>query len=642
MKATDLSKLQSVSAPTLHPSGDRAVVSVTRPDLDLDAYVGELWTVPLDGTAPRRLTRGRRDTAPAFSPDGLLLAFLRSEGDDPAQLWIMDAAGGEPRRLTAQLLGVTDFRWHPSSATLVFASRVPEPGRYGSDAGISAAAEPPRRYTGLRYRSNGLGFHLDRPTHLFVVEAASPSDEPDYTDGRAVPTSRQLTTDPRSAGPFVVTDDTVIAVYDARDELDLSSRLVAIAIADGQTGVRDTDVAISALTTAGSALYVIGSEVGESRRDFVGRGESLSVVESDGLRRITDPEHVDLGETGGALRLDGGSVLAIERYRGENRLLRIDPDTGSIERMTPDGLEVTGVDTADGCTVVSYRDATSFGEVAVTTGGFRRLTRFSAPLQATGISTPRELVVDARDGSAVHGWIVRPSGDGPHPVILMIHGGPFSQYTASVFDEAQVLADAGYAVVMGNPRGSAGYGEAHGRAIRQAMGTVDMTDVLDLLEGAIAADAALDGGRVGIMGGSYGGYLTAWTIAHDRRFAAAIVERGFLDPEGFIGTSDIGAFFGDEYVGTDAAGMAAQSPQAVVAQVSTPTLVIHSEDDLRCPVGQGERYHAALVRQGTESELLLFPGENHELTRAGRPRHRQQRFDAVLEWWARHLPVRDR
>nr|BFF18851.1 hypothetical protein GCM10025730_23720 [Promicromonospora thailandica] len=221
----------------------------------------------------------------------------------------------------------------------------------------------------------------------------------------------------------------------------------------------------------------------------------------------------------------------------------------------------------------------------------------------------------------------------------MIHGGPYASYTTALFDETQVLVDAGYAVVYCNPRGSSGYGQAHGRAIRQAMGTVDLHDVLDFLDGAIAADGRLDAGRVGVLGGSYGGYLTAWTIAHDHRFAGAVVERGFLDPETFFGTSDIGSFFGLEYVGETPEQVAAQSPQAVVGQVTTPTLVLHSELDLRCPLSQAERYYSALKRHGVETELVVFPGENHELSRAGRPRHRKQRFEIILDWWQRYLPV---
>jgi dipeptidyl aminopeptidase/acylaminoacyl peptidase len=221
----------------------------------------------------------------------------------------------------------------------------------------------------------------------------------------------------------------------------------------------------------------------------------------------------------------------------------------------------------------------------------------------------------------------------------MIHGGPFAEYGVHLFDETQVLVGAGYAVVYCNPRGSRGYGEEHGRSIRQAMGTVDLDDVLAFLDGAVASDPRLDGARTGILGGSYGGYLTAWTIAHDHRFQGAIVERGFLDPEYFAGTSDIGSYFGEQYVGVGPEQIAAQSPQAVVDRVTTSTLVLHSEQDLRCPLSQAERYYHSLKKNGVETELVVFPGENHELSRAGRPRHRLQRFEILLDWWARHLPV---
>ncbi len=192
---------------------------------------------------------------------------------------------------------------------------------------------------------------------------------------------------------------------------------------------------------------------------------------------------------------------------------------------------------------------------------------------------------------------------------------------------------------MCNPRGSAGYGQAHGRAIKEKMGTLDMQDVLAFLDGALGKFEELDAGALGIMGGSYGGYLTAWTISHDHRFKAAIVERGFLDPVSFTGSSDIGWFFGGEYTGRSAEQMAAQSPMARVDQVRTPSLVIHSEEDLRCPVEQGQRYFTALKQLGVEAAFLVFPGENHELSRSGTPHHRKQRFDQILQWWSRYLPT---
>ena len=163
-----------------------------------------------------------------------------------------------------------------------------------------------------------------------------------------------------------------------------------------------------------------------------------------------------------------------------------------------------------------------------------------------------------------------------------------------------------------------------------------------LLDHALATTPALDADRVGVMGGSYGGYLTAWLTTRTHRFAAAIVERGFLDPVSFVGSSDIGWFFGLGYLGDaatpeGAATVAAQSPMAHVGEVRTPTLVIHSEQDWRCPVEQGQRWFVELKRRGVPTELLLFPGEGHELSRSGRPSHRVARFEHVLRWWASRL-----
>src|SRR5690606_4379848 len=154
-----------------------------------------------------------------------------------------------------------------------------------------------------------------------------------------------------------------------------------------------------------------------------------------------------------------------------------------------------------------------------------------------------ELTVTAPDGYPVHGWVVKPAGDGPHPVLLMIHGGPFTQYGWRDFDEAQVYAGAGYAVVMGNPRGSSGYGQAHGQAVLGNVGEVSATDLLALLDAALAGDASLDRQRVGVLGGSHGGFMTTWMAAHHGdRFKAAISERAVNAIDSFIGTSDIGSW----------------------------------------------------------------------------------------------------
>jgi dipeptidyl aminopeptidase/acylaminoacyl peptidase len=201
-----------------------------------------------------------------------------------------------------------------------------------------------------------------------------------------------------------------------------------------------------------------------------------------------------------------------------------------------------------------------------------------------------------------------------------------------------VYVAAGYAVVLGNPRGSSGYGEAHGRAVMGNVGELSAIDLLALLDAALDGDPALDRDRIGVLGGSHGGYMTTWLAAHHGdRFRAGISERAVNSIDSFTGASDIGWFFADDLYGPDLDQQVKQSPLTHVDRIGIPLLIIHSEHDWRCPVEQAQRLFVALRRRGAPAELLLFPGEGHELSRSGRPRHRVARFDAILDWWSRHL-----
>jgi dipeptidyl aminopeptidase/acylaminoacyl peptidase len=292
-------------------------------------------------------------------------------------------------------------------------------------------------------------------------------------------------------------------------------------------------------------------------------------------------------------------------------------------------------------TVAVVSTATSAGElVRLTPDGpepFRALTSFGTLYQDVARQPMIELETTAPDGAQVHGWVVKPPGPGPHPVLLCIHGGPHAQYGYVLFDEAQVYAGAGYAVVLGNPRGSAGYGDAHGRAIVGAVGNLDRLDLLALLDAALA-DPDLDAGRVGVMGGSYGGYMTTWLAGNDPdRFVAGISERAVNALDSAEATSDIGWFFVPSYFGTDPERRRAQNPLDVADHIRIPMLLIHSEQDWRCPLEQAQRLFVALRRRSVPAEMLVFPGEGHELSRSGLPSHRVARFEAILDWWRRYL-----
>lgn len=660
MRAEDIEALISIGRPTISRDGGFAIFATSRPSVEANRTVGRLYRTDLDAQTTRPLTRGIADSAPRLSPDDQAVAFLRGDAKKRAQIWVVEASGGEPVQVTDMPLGVNAFAWSPDARHLAFVAAQPERGRYGTVEGLEASAEAPRRITGLRWHANGLGWTEDRPAQVFLVDAPDLSAEPLLEPAPAVRDEpapaktvavepRQLTEGSRSFSGVVFTasGDGVLSVVTEPSgaDPDLSTALVVLRVdGSGEHEVigREARLLIGDVAVAGDGtIAVTAAEIGDAGLDFVAANYALWLVDGESRRRLTDPENIDLGEVGSHITPLGDDFLVQNRNRGRVELMRVTRagDTANVRFLELSGdLEVGGHDaSSSGRIVAAVSTPDSFGELFEVGRG--ALTDFGARLRASGLVLPEECTIPARDGYPIHGWVAAPEGKGPFPVILQIHGGPYAQYGVHVFDETQVLVDAGYAVVYCNPRGSAGYGQAHGRSIRQAMGTVDHQDVIDFLEGVLREDDRLDDDRAGIMGGSYGGYLTAWIIAHDHRFGGAIVERGFLDPASFQGTSDIGSFFGDEYVGTSAEDIARQSPMAVVGAVTTPTLVLHSELDYRCPLEQATRYYTALRRQGTEAEMLIFPGENHELTRSGQPRHRVERFAAVLDWWQRKLPV---
>ncbi|PRY42280.1 S9 family peptidase [Umezawaea tangerina] len=639
MRPDDL-KLLSVPGPlALH--GDLLLVTVTSPDLTANAYRGGLHRVPLDGGEPVRWTWGDRDQAPRVSPDGRWVAFLRSSGQGKAavpQLHVLPTGGGEPRRVTDLPLGAGAPVWAPDSRRIAFTARVPEPGRYGTalvegEDAPAPDAEAPRRITRLDYRVDDVGFLGDRMPRLHVVDALDPDAEPvELTDGAFAVAEPTWTPDGERL-VFVVDRD--LGVVES-----LHSDLYSVAAEGGEPElvVRTEGSAAHPFHGPDGTLHFLASEF--TGTNGVARNLGLWSYSGSTATRLTDVETVDCERAAGVPVVTGSGILVAVRNRGAVELRRVPLDASGavlddLEVVAGQGGEVKSFG-ADGDRVVAVVSTSDNpGEVVLV--GTGAITDFAAPLRAAGVRASVELTGTAPDGYPVHGFLVLPEGEGPHPVVLAVHGGPFMYHTKGFFDEAQVYASAGYAVVLPNPRGSAGYGQAHGQSIVGGFGTVDVDDVLAVLDAALERPE-LDADRVGVMGGSYGGFMTSWLAAHHgERFRAAWSERAVNAWDSFGGSSDIGWFFADAYCGADPAKQQAMSPLTYAEKISMPFAVVHSEHDWRCPLEQAQRMFVALRRNGVPAEMLIFPGEGHELTRSGKPRHRHQRFDAVLDWWSRHL-----
>jgi dipeptidyl aminopeptidase/acylaminoacyl peptidase len=615
----------------VHPDGHDVVISLDRLDMSANRYRSALWTVdPGDGSR-RRLTNGPRDTSPSYQPQGRWLAFLRLDDRERPQLALLPRQGGESVTVTSHPLGVSRFCWSPDGSRIAYEARSPEPGRYGTDDEIDDAHEPARLIEHLSYLADGVGYVLDRPTKIFVIEVDPETVVPPLQ-------SRQL-----SQGPG---DDTCpvwlgtrVAFLAARNDQgvwqpDRLARDVCSVDLQGNDFRRHTDgralIDLLVADPGAQALYYRGIDLGDSGEDFVASTPRWYRW-ADG-QALTDPQEYQAALA--VATADG--LVTVSDVRGRSEVTRRRAD-GTQDCLLATRFTVTGLASAAGLVAVTGASATSFGELLILGGeSTEHRVDFGDELsERWAVVVGAERTATSADGYPVHGWLLTPDGPGPFPLILMIHGGPFAQYTGSAFDEAQVLVGAGYAVAMCNPRGGCGYGAEHGRAVAHAIGTVDSQDLLAFVDD-VAADPRIDSTRVAVMGGSYGGLMTTMLLGRTGRFVAGITERSLSSWDSFSGTSDIGPWFTRGYVGDDLTGA---SPLHYADGIDAPLFVIHSERDYRCPLEQAQRLFARLKQRGVPTRLLVFPGEGHELSRSGQPRHRVQRFEQILAWWAEHLPT---
>ena len=653
MVAGDVYELTGVADPRLSPDGTTVAYVVGAVDKDANEYRAAIWLAAADGSAPpRRFTSGEKaDADPRWSPDGTQLAFTSNRADKASQLYVMPVAGGEPRKLTSLKEDVSQAAWSPDGMRLAFVARVRDADCDEEDD----KKRRPRRLTRLQYKLDSVGWTAGRPQHLFVVPADGSAEPVQLTDG-----------DYEDHSPCWSPDGGTVAFVSARHQ--------------------DWDLEMV------NDVYLVDAAGGEPRRLTQGGGSVGAPSWSpDGSRLAVDryagvfddPKHSQVAlvdPAGGDFTLlttaldlncstypgmreplwDGDGLVFVAEDHGRVHVYRVAAEGPGEPRLLVGGERVvTGLDVAAGRLVFTASEPARLSELyaAGPAGGQDDPAAAGSRLTSAGddFAAGRELVRPERftaisaDGSEVDGWIMRPAGyeqGKKYPTLLNIHGGPYGQYGVGFFDEFQVYCGAGYAVVFGNPRGSSGGSEEWARAIRgpgergPGWGSVDYEDCMALVDEAVRRFDCVDADRLGVIGGSYGGYMTSWVVGHTDRFKAAVSERAVNNFDSQWGSSDFGWDF-KGYMGSflyeDVPAYLQVSPSTYAQDIHTPLLILHSEDDLRCPVEQAEHLFVTLRLLKRPVELVRFPAESHELTRSGSPVHRVQRFELVVEWFDRYL-----
>lgn len=654
MQPADIARIVSVTDPRVSPDGSTVAFVVRRIDMEKNRYRSSVWLAAADGsTPPFQLTAGEHgDGQPVWSPDGRQLAFTSRRSDEKERSTLHIAPIGRPGEtitLCERVEAIEEPVWSPDGSRIAFASRE-RTGRY--DDGDDERSRPPRRIDRLWSRVDGEGWTIDRPRSVFVVDA----------DGSGPP--RIV-----AGGPY--------EHYSVAWSPD--GRTLGITTARGKDWDLEAvnDVHLIDIDEAGAELRAITSrELSHGYLSFSPDGRHIATL-SENTRLIHSHSQVtvlDAG-TGEQRRLttgldrqcaaypgarppiwhDGHLVFSLED-RGNVHIYRVAVDGSAEPEPVVGGTRaVGGFDMAGGTLAFVAGTPTALPELFVVVDGEeRQLTTVAAPFhKAVPVFATEHFTVPSPAGDEdIDAWIVRPAASengGRVPVLLSIHGGPMAQYTNSWFDEVQLWAGAGYAVVYSNPHGSTGRSEAWAQAIRApeaaelpgtGWGGIDADDVLAVLDAALERDASLDRDRVGVLGGSYGGYLTSWLIGHSDRFAAACSERACNNLESEEWSSDAAGLFHYEIGVThlDAPEVWRRiSPVTYAKDISTPVLILHSENDLRCHIEQADQLFVALRMLGKPVEYWRFPEESHGLSRGGSPRHRVQRAEIILDWFGRLL-----
>jgi len=652
--ADDIYRFTWIDHVRLDSAGERVAYVVRRADRDAVDYRSQVYIRGLAAGAPVvQATAGQKDDSPEWAPDGRRLAYVAKKGS-ARQVFVLDPDAGDARQLTSLQFGAGEPKWSPDGRQIAFKGSV-----IGHPEGIVADPRPPeggpdapprapiaRVAQGLDYKFDGRGYLDGRRGHLFVISADG--GEP-----------LQLTSGRWDVGGFDWSPDgkSLVLAGNAEPDNDLMETNFVYVVPAAGGALRQVagglEIVVPRWSPKGDLIAFAGTDV------VAGSYTRLWLVSASGddQRCITAGDDICVGDhcisdmRGGHgfeinWSADGTRVIFPVALAGRTELWSCGVTGTELRPEIEGNRQVVDWSRGGGAIAFCAADPTTPGDLFVDDAeGERRLTTSNPFIAGRSLAMPERWEFTAADGLKLEGWLLKPEGFDPGrrwPLVMEIHGGPHGEYSWSFFHEFQVLASLGYLVFYVNPRGSCGYGEAFQRACVMDWGGKDYEDLMTSLDQLIERTGYVDTDRMGIGGGSFGGFMTNWIVGHTDRFKAAVSMRSIADFVSDYRACDI-ALWNDQEMGvlnwSDPRSMWERSPIRYVESIRTPLLLTHGEMDLRCPIHQAEELFGALRVLRREVELVRFPEETHDLSRSGRPDRRVERLNRIAGWFHKHIPL---
>ncbi|WP_125010293.1 S9 family peptidase [Parageobacillus thermoglucosidasius] len=655
--AEDLFRIRFVSDPQFSPDGKKVIFVQKTIDHERE-YRSHLFFLSLADGSVKQWTFGKsKDTFPRWSPDGKTIAFLSNRSGKP-QIWRLPADGGEARQLTFLKNGVRQLCWSPNGRFLIALTSLDKEETLKEREEKNKNEKEKRKLTPLiverlQYKSDAAGFRDDKQDVLIRIDAetgemqalTNGDDEiisfAISPDGQTVAFAANRSEDP----DFTFTRDIFLLDID-------SGKTTKITDGNGFFASLSWSPDGKMLAAIGHELEYLGATLNRVWTFDIPSGEKRALTANWDVHvgdAMVGDMHSGSPSPGLIWNKEGNGLYFLASERGRVNLYHVALD-GTITPSVIGDFHLYGlsIHPHHHMAVAAISDPTHIGDlyaVSLRDGKRDKLTNANEELEKElSFSKPESFSYPSRDGWDIQGWLMKPLHleDGQKvPMVVEIHGGPHAMYGFTFFHEMQVLAAKGYAVLFTNPRGSHGYGQTFVNAVRGDYGGMDYEDIMSGVEYALAHFHFIDETRLGVTGGSYGGFMTNWIVGHTDRFKAAVTQRSISNWLSFYGVSDIGYFFTEWEVGCNVwenpERLWHHSPLKYVKNIRTPLLILHSEKDYRCPIEQAEQLFISLKHLKRETKLVRFPEANHDLSRNGPPTLRLERLNHIVGWFEKYL-----